>query len=105
MADSGTNPPPCFRVAASLELSEKAKQDLREFEEQERQKRQNRHGGRGGRGARGGRGRGFHPYGMADFRGGHRGKMNDHRPPLMGHMGKLVRFHTLREPPDFSTKC
>lgn len=70
-----------------IELSEKAKRDLMEFEEQERQKRQNRHGGRG----RGGRVRGGGPsYGLMDFRGGNRGRMNDQRPPLMGTMGKLV---------------
>lgn len=62
-----------------------------EFEEQERQKRQNRHGGRGRGGGRGGRGRGGFPgFGMVDFRGGNRGRMNDQRPPLMGNMGKLV---------------
>lgn len=84
-----------YPIFTLLELSEKAKQDLREFEEQERQRRQNRHGGRG-RGGRGGRGRGgFPPYGMIDFRGGNRGKMNDQRPPLMGHMGKLVRHFTV----------
>lgn len=77
-----------------LELSEKAKQDLMEFEEQERQKRQNRHGGRG-RG-RGGRGRGgFPPFGMVDFRGGNRGRMNDQRPLLMGNMGKPVSYYTV----------
>ncbi|KAM3593826.1 uncharacterized protein V6R79_022601 [Siganus canaliculatus] len=71
-------------IPETLELSEKAKQDLMQFEEQERQKRQNRYGGRG-RGGRGGRGRGgFPPYGM----GGNRGRMNDQRPPLMGNMGK-----------------
>lgn len=84
----------CFLLfCLSLELSEKAKQDLMEFEEQERQKRQNRHGGRG-RG-RGGRGRGgFPPFGMVDFRG-NRGRMNDQRPPLMGNMGKLVSHCTV----------
>lgn len=77
-----------------LELSEKAKQDLMEFEEQERQKRQNRYGGRG-RGGRGARGRGGYPsFGMIDFRGGKRGRMNDHRPPLMGNMGKLVSIQS-----------
>ncbi|TKS87665.1 RNA-binding protein 33 [Collichthys lucidus] len=77
-------------IPETLELSEKAKQDLMEFEEQERQKRQNRYGGRGrgGGGGRGGRGRGgFPPFGMMDFRGGNRGRMNDHRIPLMGNMG------------------
>lgn len=62
-----------------------------EFEEQERQKRQNRHGGRGRGGGRGGRIRGGGPsYGLMDYRGGNRGRMNDQRPPLMGTMGKLV---------------
>lgn len=80
----------------SLELSEKAKQDLMEFEEQERQKRQNRYGGRGRGGGRGGRGRGGFPaFGMVDFRGGNRGRMNDQRPPLMGNMGKLVSHCTV----------
>ncbi|XP_019127181.2 RNA-binding protein 33 isoform X1 [Larimichthys crocea] len=75
-------------IPETLELSEKAKQDLMEFEEQERQKRQNRYGGRGRGGGRGGRGRGgFPPFGMMDFRGGNRGRMNDHRIPLMGNMG------------------
>ncbi|XP_067434740.1 RNA-binding protein 33 isoform X2 [Thunnus thynnus] len=77
-------------IPETLELSEKAKQDLMEFEEQERQKRQNRYGGRGrgGGGGRGGRGRGFFPgYGMPDFKGGNRGRMNDQRLPLMGNMG------------------
>ncbi|XP_068199887.1 RNA-binding protein 33 isoform X2 [Antennarius striatus] len=79
-------------IPETLELSEKAKQDLMEFEEQERQKRQNRHGGRGGRGGgRGGRGRGGFPsYGMVDFRGGNRGRMNDQRLPLMGNLGKQL---------------
>ncbi|KAM7369830.1 hypothetical protein PAMP_011120 [Pampus punctatissimus] len=81
-------------IPETLELSEKAKQDLMEFEEQERQKRQNRYGGRGrgggggGGGGRGGRGRGCFPgYGMPDFRGGNRGRMNDQRLPSMGNMG------------------
>ncbi|KAM9337178.1 RNA-binding protein 33 [Symphorus nematophorus] len=77
-------------IPETLELSEKAKQDLMEFEEQERQKRQNRYGGRGrgGGGGRGGRGRGgFQGFGMMDFRGGNRGRMNDQRLPLMGNMG------------------
>lgn len=78
------------------ELSEKAKQDLMEFEEQERQKRQNRHGGRGRGGGRGGRVRGGCPsFGLMDFRGGNRGRINDHRPPLMGAMGKLVGYCVL----------
>ncbi|XP_070784079.1 RNA-binding protein 33 isoform X2 [Enoplosus armatus] len=75
-------------IPETLELSEKAKQDLMEFEEQERQKKQNRFGGRGRGGGRGGRGRGgFPPFGMVDFRGGNRGRMNDQRLPLMGNMG------------------
>ncbi|XP_037613308.1 RNA-binding protein 33 isoform X3 [Sebastes umbrosus] len=88
LADAGSNR---RNIPETLELSEKAKQDLMEFEEQERQKRQNRYGygGRGMRGGmRGGRGRGgFPPFGMMDFRGGNRGRMIDHRIPLMGHMG------------------
>lgn len=79
-----------------IELSEKAKQDLMEFEEQERQKRQNRHGGRGRGGGRGGRVRGGCPsFGLMDFRGGNRGRINDQRPPLMGAMGKLVGYCAL----------
>ncbi|XP_049421842.1 RNA-binding protein 33 isoform X1 [Epinephelus fuscoguttatus] len=76
-------------IPETLELSEEAKQVLMAFEEQERQKKQNRYGGRGMRGGmRGGRGRGsFPPYGMGDFRGGYRGRMNDQRLPLMGNMG------------------
>ncbi|XP_031705845.1 RNA-binding protein 33 isoform X2 [Anarrhichthys ocellatus] len=82
LADAGSNR---RSIPETLELSEKAKQDLMQFEEQERQKRQNRYGGRG---MRGGRGRGgFPPFGMVDFRGGNRGRMIDHRIPLMGNMG------------------
>ncbi|XP_051267323.1 RNA-binding protein 33 isoform X3 [Dicentrarchus labrax] len=90
LADAGSKR---RNIPETLELSEKAKQDLMEFEEQERQKRQNRYGGRGrggggGGGGRGGRGRGgFPPFGMVDFRGGNRGRMNDQRIPLMGNMG------------------
>uniref|UniRef100_A0A3P9HQL7 RNA binding motif protein 33a n=1 Tax=Oryzias latipes TaxID=8090 RepID=A0A3P9HQL7_ORYLA len=75
-------------IPDKLELSEKAKKDLMEFEEQERQKRQNRYGGRGGgRGGRGGRGRGGFPgFGSSDFRGGKRGRMHEQMPPLMGNM-------------------
>lgn len=80
---------PCF--LSIVELSEKAKQDLMQFEEQERQKRQNRHGGRGRGSGRGGRVRGgCSSFGMMDFRGGNRGRINDQRPPLMGAMGKMV---------------
>ncbi|XP_040921227.1 RNA-binding protein 33 isoform X2 [Toxotes jaculatrix] len=89
LADAGSKR---RNIPETLELSEKAKQDLKEFEEQERQKRQNRYGGRGrgggggGGGGRGGRGRGGFPgFGMADFRGG--GRMNDQMLPLMGNMG------------------
>ncbi|XP_028288352.1 RNA-binding protein 33 isoform X2 [Parambassis ranga] len=79
-------------IPETLELSEKAKQDLMKLEEQERHKRQNRYGGRGrgggGGGGRGGRGRGGFPgFGMVDFRGGNRGGMNDQRFSLMGNMG------------------
>lgn len=84
LADAGSKR---RKIPETLELSEKAKQDLMEFEEQERLKRQNRFGGRGRGGGRGGRGRGgFPPFGM-DFRGGNRGRMNDQRLPLMGNMG------------------
>lgn len=79
-----------------LELSEKAKKDLMAFEEQERQKRLHRHGGRGRGDGRGGRGRGGCPsFGLMEFRGGNRGRMNDQRPPLMGTMGKLVGYCAL----------
>lgn len=79
-----------------LELSEKAKKDLMAFEEQERQKRLHRHGGRGRGGGRGGRVRGGCPsFGLMDFRGGNRGRMNEQRPPLMGTMGKLVGYCAL----------
>ncbi|XP_078136267.1 RNA-binding protein 33 isoform X4 [Sander vitreus] len=86
LADAGSNR---RIIPETLELSEKAKQDLMEFEEQERQKKQNRYGGRGMRGGmRGGRGRGgFPPFGMVDFRGGNRGRMIGQRLPLMGNMG------------------
>ncbi|XP_041823459.1 RNA-binding protein 33 isoform X2 [Melanotaenia boesemani] len=74
-------------IPETLELSEKAKKDLMEFEEQERQKRQNRYSGRGRGGGRGSRGRGGFPsFGMADFRGGKRGRMHDHMLPLLGNM-------------------
>ncbi|XP_038153875.1 RNA-binding protein 33 isoform X3 [Cyprinodon tularosa] len=92
LADAGSKR---RNIPETLELSEKAKKDLLEFEEHERQKRHTRHGGRGrgagigggGGGGRGGRGRGGFPgYGMADFRGGQRRKMHDHMLPLMGNM-------------------
>lgn len=86
LADAGSKR---RNIPETLELSEKAKQDLLQFEEQERQKRQNRYGGRGGRGGgggRGGRGRGGFQFGMVDFRGGNRGRMNDQRVPLMGNL-------------------
>ncbi|KAK2859558.1 hypothetical protein Q5P01_004178 [Channa striata] len=94
LADAGSKR---RNIPETLELSEKAKQDLMEFEEQERQKRQNRFGGRGrgGGGGRGSRGRGG--FGMADFRGAHRGRMNDQRLPLMGNMG--MQQSSSRMPP------
>jgi len=85
-----------FLFRRSLELSDRAKQDLMQFEEQERQKKQNRYGGRGGMrgGMRGGRGRGgFPPFGM-DFRGENRGRMIDHRISLLGNMGMQVNNST-----------
>ncbi|XP_021166602.2 RNA-binding protein 33 isoform X2 [Fundulus heteroclitus] len=91
LADAGSKR---RNIPETLELSDKAKRDLMEFEEQERQKRQNRHGGRGrgvgmgggGGGGRGGRGRGGFPgFGMADFRGQRR-KMHGQMLPLMGNM-------------------
>lgn len=67
-----------------LELSEKAKADLKEFEEQEERKRQNRYGR--GRGARGGRGRGgILGYVPQDMRGNRR-RMSDQRYPFIGNM-------------------
>ncbi|XP_031588391.1 RNA-binding protein 33 isoform X2 [Oreochromis aureus] len=85
LADAGSKR---RNIPETLELSEKAKRDLMEFEEQERQKKQNRHGGRGRVGGRGGRGRGGFPgFEMGDYRGGNRGRMNDQRFPPMGNMG------------------
>ncbi|XP_028290275.1 RNA-binding protein 33 isoform X2 [Gouania willdenowi] len=102
LADAGSKR---RHIPETLELSEKAKQDLREFEEQERQKREYRHGGRGnrggGRGGRGGRGRGSFPgFGMQDYRGGNRGRMND-RAPLMGNieMQPTLRMAPLHQQP------
>ncbi|KAK7881770.1 hypothetical protein WMY93_030179 [Mugilogobius chulae] len=71
-------------IPETLELSEKAKADLREFEEQEEKKRQSRYGR--GRGGRGGRGRGgMLGYGPQDMRGNRR-RMNEPRYPFMGNM-------------------
>ncbi|XP_016388803.1 RNA-binding protein 33 isoform X2 [Sinocyclocheilus rhinocerous] len=94
-------------IPDTLELSDAAKADLREFEERERQRKQGRFGGRGrgadggrggmagrggvrGRGGAGGRGAGgrgdFPLFGMGGFRGdgvGSRGRINEQRPPLM----------------------
>ncbi|XP_052416597.1 RNA-binding protein 33 isoform X6 [Carassius gibelio] len=94
-------------IPDTLELSDAAKADLREFEERERQRKQGRFGGRGrgadggrggmagrggirGRGGAGGRGAGgrgdFPLFGMGAFRGdgvGGRGRINEQRPPLM----------------------
>nr|XP_015810108.2 RNA-binding protein 33 isoform X1 [Nothobranchius furzeri] len=82
LADAGQR----RNIPETLELSEKAKRDLMEFEEQERQRRQTRYGGRGRGGGRGGRGRGGFPgFGMPNFRGQRR-KMHDQMPPLMGNM-------------------
>ncbi|CAN9506348.1 unnamed protein product [Ophioblennius macclurei] len=105
LADAGSKR---RNIPETLELSEKAKQDLMEFEEQERLKRQSRYGGRGrgggggcgGGGGRGGRGRGGFPsFGMGDFRG-NRGRMNDQRPPLIGNMGMQPpsRMHPPHQP-------
>ncbi|XP_072235061.1 RNA-binding protein 33 isoform X2 [Leuresthes tenuis] len=90
-------------IPETLELSEKAKRDLMEFEEQERQKRQNRYGGGGGGrgrgGMRGGRGRGGFPaFGMADFGGGKRGRMHNQMPPLMGNMSMQPSSRMLPPP-------
>ncbi|XP_061877616.1 RNA-binding protein 33 isoform X2 [Entelurus aequoreus] len=66
-------------IPETLELSEKAKKDLIEFEQQEQQKRQNRYGGRG-------RGN-FSSFGMHNLRGGNRGRMNNHKFHQRGNMG------------------
>ncbi|XP_054621874.1 RNA-binding protein 33 isoform X2 [Dunckerocampus dactyliophorus] len=66
-------------IPETLELSEKAKKDLIEYEQQERQRRQNRYGGRG-------RGN-FAGFGMHNMRGGSRGRMNDHMFHKRGNMG------------------
>ncbi|XP_029313261.1 RNA-binding protein 33 isoform X2 [Cottoperca gobio] len=97
LADAGSNR---RNIPETLELSEKAKQDLMEFEEQEKQKRQNRYGGRGMRGGmRGGRGRGgFPPFGMVDFRGGNRGRMIDQRIPMMMGMQQSSRMPLPHQP-------
>ena len=74
----------------SSELSEKAKADLMEFEMQDRQRREGRFGGGWGRGGGRGYGRGnLQGFGGQNFRG--RGRMNDQRNPLMGHMGMQVK--------------
>ncbi|XP_059901602.1 RNA-binding protein 33 isoform X1 [Gadus macrocephalus] len=73
-------------IPETLELSEKAKADLMEFEMQDRQRREGRFGGGWGRGGGRGYGRGNpQGFGGQNFRG--RGRMNDQRNPLMGHMG------------------
>ncbi|CAL8293531.1 unnamed protein product [Lota lota] len=73
-------------IPETLELSEKAKADLMEFEVQERQRRQERFGGGWGRGGGRGYSRGsLQGFGGQNFRG--RGRMNEQRTPLMGHMG------------------
>ncbi|XP_057680397.1 RNA-binding protein 33 isoform X1 [Corythoichthys intestinalis] len=69
-------------IPETLELSDKAKKDLIQYEQQERQKRQNRYGGRGG-----GRGGGYTGYGMHNMRGGNRGRMNNHSFNQRGNMG------------------
>ncbi|XP_039610057.1 RNA-binding protein 33-like [Polypterus senegalus] len=70
-------------IPETLELSEEAKAALQEFEEKEKQRKQGRLGGR----IRGrGRGRGnFFFYGPSTLRKdvGDRGRLNEHRPPLM----------------------
>ncbi|XP_055006869.1 RNA-binding protein 33 isoform X2 [Boleophthalmus pectinirostris] len=82
-------------IPETLELSEKAKADLREFEEQEEKKRQNRYGR--GRGGRGGRGRGgMLGYGPQDMRGNRR-RMNEPRYPFMGNMN--MQHQGSRMPP------
>lgn len=77
-----------------------------QFEEQEQQKRQNRFGGRGrGGGGRGSRGRGgFGGFGMAVFRGGNRGRMNDHRLPLIGNMGMQVNLQSAQSKTSLTTE-
>ncbi|XP_076828697.1 RNA-binding protein 33 isoform X2 [Brachyhypopomus gauderio] len=83
-------------IPETLELTEEAKADLMEFEEKERVRKQGRFGGRGRIGGVGGRGlplmggrgrgggRGMLPlFPMGDFRGNGKGRINEHRPPLM----------------------
>ncbi|KTF87846.1 hypothetical protein cypCar_00029753 [Cyprinus carpio] len=82
-------------IPDTLELSDAAKADLREFEERERQRarkqmEEGRNGKRGvirRKGRRGAGGRGDFPlFGMGGFRGdgvGSRGRINEQRPPLM----------------------
>ncbi|XP_077592326.1 RNA-binding protein 33 isoform X2 [Stigmatopora nigra] len=77
LADAGTKR---RNIPETLELSDKAKKDLIEFEQQERQKRQNRYGGRG-------RGGGYTGFGMHNMRGGNRGRMNNHGFNQRGNMG------------------
>ena len=61
-----------------------------EFEVQDRQRREGRFGGGWGRGGGRGYGRGnLQGFGGQNFRG--RGRMNDQRTPLMGHMGMQVK--------------
>ncbi|XP_055085905.1 LOW QUALITY PROTEIN: RNA-binding protein 33 [Periophthalmus magnuspinnatus] len=95
-------------IPETLELSEKAKADLKEFEEQEEKKRQSRYGR--GRGGRGGRGRGgMLGYGPPDMRGNRR-RMNEPRYHFMGNMnmqGSRLPPHQQhhsrpRGPPPFS---
>ncbi|XP_072307051.1 RNA-binding protein 33 isoform X2 [Eucyclogobius newberryi] len=82
-------------IPETLELSEKAKADLKEFEEQEEKKRQNRYGR--GRGGRGGRGRGgMLGYGPPDMRGNRR-RMNEPRYSFMGNMN--MQHQGSRMPP------
>ncbi|XP_061660864.1 RNA-binding protein 33 isoform X2 [Syngnathoides biaculeatus] len=78
LADAGTKR---RNIPETLELSEKAKRDLIEFEAQEQQKRQNRYGGRGGRGG------GHAGFGIHNMRGGNRGRMNNHNFHQRGNMG------------------
>ncbi|KAM3860761.1 RNA-binding protein 33 [Diretmus argenteus] len=99
LADAGSKR---RNIPETLELSEQAKADLMEFEERERQKRLVRFGGRG-RGGGGGRGRGrggFPGFGMtSSYRGNGRGRMNDHRLPLMANMGMQQPSSRMLPPP------
>ncbi|XP_029110375.1 RNA-binding protein 33 isoform X1 [Scleropages formosus] len=88
-------------IPETLELSEEAKADLLEFEEKERQRKQGfggRSRGRGARGTRGGgRGR-FLSFGLGDFRGEGKGRMNEQRMALPISIPMSVQLPTRMRP-------